>query len=98
MNRTKLEVRAKVEPAFSVVQVDLWVGQSPLQESAKTALRLDISCGLANLYMVRRRQLAVARGCVQTKGGWPEGGSHSIRTPFRPQDTQLGTCIDPSRN
>jgi IS5 family transposase len=57
-NRTKSNVRAKVEHA--VLVITRIVGWANVRDRglAKTAPWLQISCGLANLYVARRRLLA----------------------------------------
>ncbi|MBS0173744.1 MAG: transposase [Nitrospira sp.] len=59
-NRTKSKVRAKVEHVFLVIKRIF--GRSKVRDRglAKNTHRLVISCGLANLYMARRRLLAAA--------------------------------------
>lgn len=57
-NRTKSQVRAKVEHAFLVIKRIFGWAKVRYRGLAKNTHWLQISCGLANLYMVRRRLLA----------------------------------------
>ena len=57
-NRTKSKVRAKVEHAFLIIKRIFGWAKVRYRGLAKNAHWLQISCGLANLYMVRRRLLA----------------------------------------
>ena len=57
-NRTKSKVRAKVEHAFLVIKRIFGWAKVRYRGLAKNTHWLQISCGLANLYMVRRRLLA----------------------------------------
>ena len=57
-NRTKPTVRAKVEHAFLVIKRIFGWDKVRYRRLAKNTHWLSISCGLANLYMVRRRLLA----------------------------------------
>ena len=57
-NRTKSKVRAKVEHAFLVIKRIFGWAKVRYRRLAKNTHWLSISCGLANLYMVRRRLLA----------------------------------------
>jgi IS5 family transposase len=57
-NRRKSKVRAKVEHAFSVIKRIFGWARVRYQGLAKNTHWLRISCGLANLYMARRRLLA----------------------------------------
>ncbi|BFU92649.1 MAG: IS5 family transposase [Nitrospira sp.] len=59
-NRTKSKVRAKVEHAFLVIKRIFGWTKVRYRGLAKNTHWLPISCGLANLYMVRRRLLAGA--------------------------------------
>lgn len=59
-NRTKSKVRAKVEHAFLVIKRIFGWAKVRYRGLAKNTHWLQISCGLANLYMVRRRLLAGA--------------------------------------
>ena len=59
-NRTKSKVRAKVEHAFLVIKRIFGWAKVRYRGLAKNTLWLQISCGLANLYVVRRRLLAAA--------------------------------------
>ena len=59
-NRTKSKVRAKVEHAFLVIKRILGWAKVRYRGLAKNAHWLQISCGLANLYMARRRLMAGA--------------------------------------
>ena len=58
MNRRKSKVRAKVEHAFLVIKRIFGWAKVRYRGLAKNTHWLQISCGLANLYMVRRRLLA----------------------------------------
>jgi len=57
-NRTKSRVRAKVEHAFLVIKRIFGWAKVRYRGLAKNTHWLQISCGLANLYMVRRRLVA----------------------------------------
>jgi IS5 family transposase len=57
-NRTKSKVRAKVEHAFLVIKRIFGWAKVRYRGLAKNTHWLQISCGLANLYMARRRLLA----------------------------------------
>ncbi len=57
-DRTKSKVRAKVEHAFLVIKRIFGWAKVRYRGLAKNTHWLQISCGLANLYMVRRRLLA----------------------------------------
>lgn len=57
-NRTKSKVRAKVEHAFLVIKRIFGWAKVRYRGLAKNTPWLQISCGLANLYLVRRRLLA----------------------------------------
>ena len=59
-NRTKSKVRAKVEHAFSVIKRIFGWTTVRYRGLAKNTHWLQISCGLANLYVARRRLLAAA--------------------------------------
>ncbi|HWF60342.1 MAG TPA: IS5 family transposase [Nitrospira sp.] len=59
-NRTKSKVRAKVEHAFLVIKRIFGWAKVRYRGLAKNTHWLQISCGLANLYMARRRLLAGA--------------------------------------
>ena len=59
-NRTKSKVRAKVEHVFLVIKRIFGWSKVRYRGLAKNAHWLFISCGLANLYVARRRLLAVA--------------------------------------
>jgi IS5 family transposase len=64
-NRTKSKVRAKVEPACLVIKRIFGWAKVRYRGLAKNTHWLQISCGLANLYLVRRRRLAVTeKRCV----------------------------------
>ena len=54
-NRTKLKVRAKVEHVFLVIKRIFGWANVRYRGLAKNTHWLYISCGLANLYMARRR-------------------------------------------
>jgi len=56
-NRTKSKVRAKVEHAFLVIKRIFGWAKVRYRGLAKNTHWLQISCGLANLYLVRRRLL-----------------------------------------
>jgi IS5 family transposase len=58
-NRTKSKVRAKVEHAFLVIKRIFGWANVRYRGLAKHTHWLQISCGLANLYVARRRLLAV---------------------------------------
>jgi IS5 family transposase len=57
-NRTKSKVRAKVEHAFLVIKRIFGWAKVRYRGLAKNTHWLQISCGLANLYLVRRRLMA----------------------------------------
>ena len=57
-NRTKSKVRAKVEHAFLVIKRIFGWAKVRYRGLAKNTHWLQISCGLANLYLVRLRLLA----------------------------------------
>ena len=57
-NRTKSKVRAKVEHAFVVIKRIFGWAKVRYRGLAKNTNWLFISCGLANLYLMRRRLLA----------------------------------------
>ena len=57
-NRTKSKVRAKVEPAFLVIKRIFGWAKVWYWGLEKNTHWLYISCGLTNLYMVRRRLMA----------------------------------------
>ncbi|MDR4468082.1 MAG: IS5 family transposase [Nitrospira sp.] len=57
-NRTKSKVRAKVEHAFLVIKRIFGWAKVRYRGLAKNTHWLQISCGLANLYMARRRLVA----------------------------------------
>src|SRR5581483_8312381 len=57
-NRTKSKVRAKVEHAFLVSKRIFGGANVRYRGLAKNTHWLQISCGLANLYVARRRLLA----------------------------------------
>jgi transposase, IS5 family len=57
-NRTKSKVRAKVEHAFLVIKRIFGWTKVRYRGLAKNTHWLQISCGLANLYLVRRRLVA----------------------------------------
>ena len=57
-NRTKSKVRAKVEHAFLVIKRIFGWAKERYRGLAKNTHWLQISCGLANLYLMRRRLLA----------------------------------------
>jgi len=59
-NRTKSKVRAKVEHAFLVIKRIFGWAKVRYRGLAKNTHWLFISCGLANLYVARRRLLAAA--------------------------------------
>lgn len=54
-NRTKSKVRAKVEPVFLVIKRILGWAKVRYRGLAKNTHGLFFSCGLANLYVARRR-------------------------------------------
>ncbi|MCS6303058.1 MAG: IS5 family transposase [Nitrospira sp.] len=57
-NRTKSKIRAKVEHAFLVIKRIFGWANVRYRGLAKNTHWLQISCGLANLYVARRRLLA----------------------------------------
>lgn len=57
-NRTKSKVRAEVEHTFLVIKRIFGWAKVRYRGLAKNTHWLQISCGLANLYMARRRLLA----------------------------------------
>jgi IS5 family transposase len=57
-NRTKSKVRAKVEHAFLVIKRIFGWTKVRYRGLAKNTHWLQISCGLANLYVARRRLVA----------------------------------------
>jgi len=57
-NRTKSKVRAKVEHAFLVIKRIFGWAKVRYRGLAKNTHWLQIRCGLANLYVARRRLLA----------------------------------------
>ena len=59
-NRTKSKVRATVEPVFLVIKRIFGWAKVRYRGLAKNTHWLFISCGLANLYVARRRLLAEA--------------------------------------
>ena len=59
-NRTKSKVRAKVEHVFLVIKRIFGWSKVRYRGLAKNTHSLFISCGLANLYVARRRLLAGA--------------------------------------
>ena len=59
-NRTKSTVRARVEHAFLVIKRIFGWTKVRYRGLAKNTHWLQISCGLANLYLARRRLLAGA--------------------------------------
>jgi IS5 family transposase len=59
-NRTKSKVRAKVEHAFLVIKRIFGWAKVRYRGLAKNTHWLFISCGLANLYVARRRLLVAA--------------------------------------
>ena len=59
-NRTKSKVRAKVEHVFLVIKRIFGWAKVRYRGLAKNTHWLFISCGLANLYVARRRLLAGA--------------------------------------
>jgi IS5 family transposase len=56
-NRTKSSVRAKVEHPFHVLKRMFGYAKVRYRGLAKNAERLWVTCGLTNLFMVRRRLL-----------------------------------------
>lgn len=56
-NRTKSRVRARVEHVFGVIKHVVGFWKVRYRGLAKNLLRLEVSCALANLFMVRRRLL-----------------------------------------
>ncbi|WJW75298.1 IS5 family transposase [Thiohalobacter sp. IOR34] len=59
-NRTKSKVRARGEHPFLIIKRIFGFDKIRYRGLYKNANRLFVACGLANLYMVRRRLLAVA--------------------------------------
>lgn len=58
-NRVKSKVRAKVEHPFHIIKRIFGFSKVRYRGIAKNSSWLHVSCGLANLYMVRRRVLAI---------------------------------------
>jgi hypothetical protein len=58
-NRTKSRVRAKVEHPFRVIKRVFGFVKVGCRRVAMNTQRLWVTCGLANLFMVRRRLLRV---------------------------------------
>jgi transposase, IS5 family len=56
-NRTKSQVRAKVEHSIGVIKRIFGFSKTRYRGLAKNLHRLEVSAGLANLYLVRRRLL-----------------------------------------
>jgi IS5 family transposase len=56
-NRTKSSVRAKVEHPFHVIKRVFGFAKVRYRGLAKNTERLWVTCGLANLFVVRRRLL-----------------------------------------
>ena len=56
-NRTKSKVRAKVEHPFLVIKRVFGFAKVRYRGLAKNTHRLWVSCGLANLFIVRHRLL-----------------------------------------
>ena len=80
-NRTKSKVRAKVEHAFLVIKRIFGWAKVRYRGLAKNTHWLFISCGLANLYVARRRLLAEAlAGVCANGGGRPDGGQTPRKT------------------
>ena len=77
-NRTKSKVRAKVEHVFLVIKRIFGWAKVRYRGLAKNTHWLQISCGLANLYMVRRRLVV---GTWKTGAG---GGPWAIRRRMCP--------------
>jgi hypothetical protein len=63
-NRTKSSVRAKVEHPFHVIKRVFGFVKVRYGGLAKNRERLWVTCGLANLFMVRRRLLRAYRRSV----------------------------------
>jgi IS5 family transposase len=59
-NRTKSRVRAKGEHPLLVLKQIFGFRKVRYRGIHKNANRLFVACGLVNLYMVRRRMLALA--------------------------------------
>ena len=57
-NRTKSRVRAKVEHVFFVIKRVFGFAKVRYRGLAKNLHRLEVTCALANLYLVRRRLLS----------------------------------------
>jgi IS5 family transposase len=58
-NRTKSQVRAKVEHVFGVIKRVFGFQKVRYRGLAKNLHRLQVTAALANLFMVRRRLLAM---------------------------------------
>ena len=56
-NRTKSRVRAKVEHVFGLIKRVFGFCKTRYRGLAKNLHRLEVTCALANLFMVRRRLL-----------------------------------------
>ncbi|MFO0701122.1 MAG: transposase [Nitrospira sp.] len=77
-NRTKSKVRAKVEHAFLVRKRIFGWGKVRYRGLAKNTHWLYISCGLANLYVARRRLMA---GVYGTLGQRPATSHQTVVPP-----------------
>jgi IS5 family transposase len=60
VNRTKSKVRSKVEHAIGVIKRVFGFQKVRYRGLAKNLHRLQVTAGLANLFMVRRRLLRAA--------------------------------------
>ena len=56
-NRTKSRVRSKVEHVFRVIKVQFGFAKTRYRGLMKNLHRLEVTCALANLFMVRRQLL-----------------------------------------
>ena len=59
-NRTKSKVRAKVEHVFQVMKLQFGFVKVRYRGLKKNAHRLFVTCALVNLFVSRRKLLAVA--------------------------------------
>jgi len=59
-NRTKSKVRARVEHVFQVMKLKFGFAKVRYRGLKKNAHRLFVTCALVNLFMSRRKLLAVA--------------------------------------
>lgn len=97
-NRTKSKVRAKVDHAFLVIKRIFGWAQVRYRRLAKNTHWLQISCGLANLYVSRRSLLAgVSRRGVRTKFRVARQRATPEDDAPGPATYQQRICIDPFR-